>query len=87
MSKSEVISRIRAHLAELFDARFGGADAVRFAKRQAFADGYIQALTDMGLLAPSEMLAIVKEERSAAGRRADVTIRAVPPSEPAPDFA
>jgi hypothetical protein len=87
MSKSDAIAQLRRHLAELFDARFGGADAVRFAKAQGFADGYIQALVDAGEIGPGEILALVSEERSAAAARADSTYGIVPAPEPAPDFA
>jgi hypothetical protein len=87
MSKSDAIIKLRAHLAELFDARFGGADAARFAKAQGFADGYIQALTDLGEIGRGEILALISEERSAAARRADSTYGVVPAPEPAPDFA
>jgi hypothetical protein len=87
MSKSEVIANLRSHLGELFDARFGGAEAVRFAKRQGFADGYMQALADLGVIGPGEILAVVGEERSAAARRADVSLGVPPSTEPAADFA
>lgn len=87
MSRSDAIAKLRCHLAELFDARFGGADAVRFAKAQGFADGYIQALTDVGQIGQGEILALISEERSAAARRADSTYGIMPAPDPAPDFA
>lgn len=87
MCRSDAIAKLRRHLAELFDARFGGADAVRFARAQGFADGYIQALIDAGEIGQGEILALVSEERSAAARRADATYGIMPAPEPAPDFA
>ena len=87
MSKSDAITSLRSHLAVLFDARFGGADAVRFARAQGFADGYIQALIDVGAIEQGEILALITEERSAAARRADRTYGIVAAPEPATDFA
>jgi hypothetical protein len=44
-------------------------------------------LTDVGAIADGEILAIVSQERCAAADRADRTLRVVPATQPAIDFA
>jgi len=88
MSKNDVLNRLRTHLAELFDARFGGADGARFARVQGIADGYMQALEDLELADARELLAVVHDERHAAAGRADIGMASLPPPGPAmPHFA
>jgi hypothetical protein len=88
MSKNEVVTQLRNHLAELFDARFAGARAVRFSRAQGFADGYMRALEDLGCVQVSELVRIVGEERRNAALRADPGPTATaPPSRAALDLA
>ena len=87
MSKREAITKLRTCLSDLFDSRYEGADAPRYAKAQGFADGYMQALADMRLMNEREMLAVVNEERHRAGARADAGAAAPPPSPSVPNFA
>jgi len=87
MSKKDVIKQLRRHLAEVFDARFEGAEAVAFARSQGFADGYMQALHDLALVEDRELLEVVNGERRSAVYRADAGVVAAPPSRPAVDFA
>ncbi|MFO8072724.1 MAG: hypothetical protein R6V85_12705 [Polyangia bacterium] len=79
MSKNEVVTQLRNHLAELFDARFAGVQAVRFSRAQGFADGYMRALEDLGCVEISELVRIVGEERRNAAIRADPGPAASPP--------
>jgi hypothetical protein len=88
MSKNDALIRLRTHLAELFDARFGGADGARYARVQGLADGYMQALEDMGLADARELLAVVRDERHLAVGRAEIGLSSLPPPGPAmPHFA
>src|SRR5512136_2459706 len=84
MSKREAIAKLRTCLAGLFDSRHHGAAAVRYARAQGFADGYMQALSDMGLVEDRELLDLVGEERRLASRRAEIRLPSTPP---APTFA
>ena len=87
MTKQEVLEQLRAHLAELFDARFSGADGVSFAKAQGFADGYMQALSDLSLVRDRDLLDVVNAERREAVQRADVGLASIPPTDALPEFA
>jgi hypothetical protein len=88
MSKNDALIRLRTHLSDLFDARFGGADGARYARVQGLADGYMQALEDMGLADARELLAVVRDERHAAAARADIGMASLPPPGPVmPHFA
>ena len=87
MSKREAISKLRHCLADLFDSRYEGAAAPRYAKAQGFADGYMQALADMQLVDDREMLAVVNEERKRAASRADVGFAPLPPAPPVTTYA
>lgn len=85
MSKTQALTTLKTHLAQLFDSRHRGVEAVHYAKAQGYADGYIQALVDAGLVNDGELLAVVNEERRAAAARAERTVEVR--LTPAPDFA
>jgi hypothetical protein len=88
MSKSETLNELRAVLAGMFDARYEGATAVRFANVQGFADGYMRALCDVGVTSEKELVALVNEERRAAASRADGPMASsLPPGPIVPHFA
>jgi hypothetical protein len=87
MSKREAITKLRTCLSDLFDSRYQGADAPRYAKAQGFADGYMQALADMALVDDRELMILVNEERRRAASRADVGSAPMPPRPSVPTFA
>jgi hypothetical protein len=74
MSKQDSLSRLRAILAELYDARYQGVDAARFYKAQGMADGYMRALCDLHVMADDELLSFVNQEKRKAAARADSKI-------------
>ncbi len=71
MYKEDSLSRLRAILAELYEARYHGANAARFYKAQGMADGYMRALCDLHVMADEELLSFVNKEKRAAAARAD----------------
>lgn len=74
MSKCESLNQLRTMLQDLFDARHGGADGNTVARAQGLADGYMRALSDLGLTDGRELLSVVNEERRLAARRADADL-------------
>ena len=65
------MGRLRDIVRDLFDARYAGAEASRIVRAQGLADGYMRALSDLGIARDSELLALVeKAERQVAAKHA-----------------
>lgn len=64
MAKIHLTDALRKLLAGVLEARFAGASGAKFARAHGYADGYMRALQDAGLLTRDELLAIVGEENS-----------------------
>ena len=63
------LGRLRDILRELIDARYAGAEASRIVRAQGLADGYMRALSDLGIARDSELLELVeKAERQVAAK-------------------
>ena len=58
--------KLREMMHDLFDARFGGADAARIVRAQGLADGYMRALSDLGVVNEWELLDLIDDERKKA---------------------
>ncbi len=71
MSKRETRRQLRTILSEMYNARYGGVNAPRFYKAQGMADGYMRALSDLGIMDDAELIAFVNEEKRLAAARAD----------------
>ncbi len=79
MSKSELLSQIRSLVADVTRARFEGGLRVKLARAHGYADGYMRALLDAGLVDQKELLAAIGEERGqvvAAGSVRELATRA-----------
>jgi hypothetical protein len=63
MGYEELVSEVRKLLRTAIEARYRGDLHVHKVRPQAYADGYMQALRDAGLLGPDELLQIVAEAR------------------------
>ena len=63
------LGRLRAIVHELFDARYQGADAARILRAQGLADGYMRALSDLGIVRDAELLALVDREQRHVARK------------------
>ena len=63
MGYEELVSEVRKLLRTAIEARYLGDLHAHKVRPQAFADGYMQALSDAGLLARDELLQLVAEAR------------------------
>jgi hypothetical protein len=63
MDYDELVGEVRKLLRTAIEARYRGDLHARKVRPQAYADGYMQALRDAGLLGADELLQIVAETR------------------------
>lgn len=64
MKKDELIRVLRGLLQDVLKARFSGAAHARLARAHGYADGYMRALLDTGLVSRDAMQKVVSEERT-----------------------
>lgn len=64
MAKEELINVVRRLLREVVKARFEGGAYARLSRAHGYADGYMAALLDAGLIERDSLLRLVGEERS-----------------------
>ncbi|MCK9523076.1 MAG: hypothetical protein M0R76_08530 [Proteobacteria bacterium] len=87
MEHKDSTKQLRECLSRLFDARYSGTTSVAYAHQQGMADGYMQALRDLGLVTDADLLRIVADERARAGERADSAPRHIPAGRAVQHFA
>lgn len=63
MGYEELVSEVKKLLRASIEARYRGELHVHKVRAQAYADGYMRALTDAALLGQEELLQIVAESR------------------------
>lgn len=63
MSKEELLSRVCELVRQVTEARFAGAMYAKLARAHGYADGYMRALLDAGLVDRDELLALVGKAR------------------------
>jgi hypothetical protein len=63
MSKEELLSRVRELVRQVTEARFEGALYAKLARAHGYADGYMRALMDAGLVDRNELLSVVGSAR------------------------
>jgi hypothetical protein len=63
MAKEELINVVRRLLREVVKARFEGGAYARLARAHGYADGYMAALLDAGIVERQSLLRLVSEER------------------------
>lgn len=63
MTKAEMLDQVRALVADVTRARFEGGAYARLARAHGYADGYMRALLDAGLVSKAELLGAVGEAR------------------------
>lgn len=73
--KAEVISELRAMLADVFAAKEKGEAYGRLARAHGYVDGFMRALLEIGFVTKAELLEVVNEERDRASGPA---LRTVP---------
>ena len=62
MAKNELLGVVRNLLGGVLEARFGGTSGQKLSRAHGYADGYMRALQDAGLVTREELLAVVGEE-------------------------
>ena len=63
MSRDELVETLKALLREVLRARFDGVAYAKLARAHGYADGYMRALLDAGLVEKRELLKVVGAER------------------------
>lgn len=65
MGKEEHLARISELVRQVTEARFEGAAYAKLARIHGYADGYMRALLDAGLVDRDELLSVVGNARKA----------------------
>lgn len=63
MNLSELKDTLRGLVRKTIETRFSGANYATLAQARGYADGYMRALLDAGLIDQKEMLSLVNDER------------------------
>lgn len=63
MTKEGLLSRVRELVRQVTEARFEGAMYAKLARAHGYADGYMRALMDAGLVERDELLSVVGAAR------------------------
>ena len=63
MSNDDLKNTLRGLLREVLEARFNGGAYAKLARSHGYADGYMRALVDSGLVDRRELLQLVSAER------------------------
>jgi hypothetical protein len=64
MGHDELMTRVRGLLREAIEMRYQGTLHAKKVQAQAYADGYMRALSDARQLDKDELLQVVSEERA-----------------------
>lgn len=64
MNKSQLLAQVRALVADVTRARFDGGSYAKMMRAHGYADGYMRALLDAGLVDRNEMIRLVGSARS-----------------------
>jgi ribosomal protein L29 len=64
MGHEELMSRVRGLLREAIEMRYQGTLHAKKVQAQAYADGYMRALSDARQVGRDELLQLVSEERA-----------------------
>ena len=63
MNLDELKGTLRGLVRKTIETRFSGANYATLAQARGYADGYMRALLDAGLIDQRQLLALVHEER------------------------
>ena len=64
MAKEELMNTLRRLLRDVVTARFEGGAYAKLSRAHGYADGYMAALLDAGIMEQESMLQLVREERT-----------------------
>lgn len=73
MAKEELMNTLRRLLRDVVTARFEGGAYAKLSRAHGYADGYMAALLDAGVMEQHSLLELVREER---GRVATAAVAA-----------
>jgi len=71
MGYDELSTQVRTYVRAALASRYQGELHVNKVRPQAYADGYMRALADAGLLSHSELLELVAEARAEVNAEAE----------------
>ena len=71
MSNDEMIERVQELVRQVTEARFEGAMYSKLARAHGYADGYMRALLDAGLVDRDQLLEAVSKARRDVVSRSD----------------
>ena len=63
MAKEELMNTLRRLLRDVVTARFEGGAYAKLSRAHGYADGYMAALLDSGVMEQDSLLKLVREER------------------------
>ena len=63
MRRDEMIGVLKGLLADVLRARFDGAAYAKLSRAHGYADGYMRALLDAGIVGKDELLVLIGDER------------------------
>jgi hypothetical protein len=63
MAKNELLTVLRGLLDDVLRARFGGVAYARLARAHGYADGYMRALLDAGVVEKQALFELVSDQR------------------------
>ncbi len=63
MNNDELMNTLRDLLRDVLKARFDGAAYAKLARAHGYADGYMRALLDAGMVDRDQLLSLVGDER------------------------
>lgn len=63
MKNDELLNTLKGLLGQVLDARFAGGQRTDLARTHGYADGYMRALLDAGLVDQKALLRVVSEQR------------------------
>ena len=63
MEKEELLKNLRELLQSVLKARFDGAAYAKLTRAHGYADGYMRALLDVGVVDRKALLGVIGEER------------------------
>ncbi len=64
MAREELLNRLRGLMKDAMNARFQGSTHSKFARVHGYADGYMSALLDSGLVDQKTLLSVVSDSRN-----------------------
>lgn len=63
MQRDQLLNTLKTLLRDVLETRFEGSAYAKLARAHGYADGYMRALLDSGLMSQSELLEFVGSER------------------------